>query len=92
MKKHELYMGRITEVEIDRETESFVVVQGRRESKLSHWRSYHNTREAAIRHLLGGLEREVKAYKSRYEHAMKVLDEKRAQFPLQNVESRQPGP
>jgi hypothetical protein len=48
MKKYKLYFNEtITEVEVERETEAFVIINGRREGKNVAWCSFHDTYEDA---------------------------------------------
>lgn len=48
MTKYEACFNEVKEVEVEKETDAFVYIRGRRESKRTDWRSYFDTREVAI--------------------------------------------
>lgn len=59
------YKEDIEAIEIERETESSVWIDGRRRSKLSTWDIYHDTWEAARDHLMTTATHKVRNYQSR---------------------------
>lgn len=44
---YRLRWGEITTVEVEKETSAFVIINGRRNQKVSSWESFHPTFEAA---------------------------------------------
>lgn len=59
----------IVEVEVDRETESSVVIAGRRRAKVSAYEAYHDSWEDAKAYLMDGAEKSLKSARRKLEEA-----------------------
>lgn len=64
----------ITEVEVQRETNGFVYVNGRRNNKLGSCESYHDTKELAKQHLIDLAQKTVDDSQRRLEWAISQLE------------------
>lgn len=76
MKKFMSYEGfkfSITEVEIERETESSVWIDGKRKSKMSEYKCFHDSFEGAKSYLLGLAQTKVDCARSALEYANSQL-------------------
>lgn len=65
--------AKIREVEVERETESSVWINGQRRNKTGGYDIFHDTWESAHAHLLGEAERHALAARRRLEFANGVL-------------------
>lgn len=63
----------IKKIEVDSETNSFVIINGRRNAKKSDYKSYFNTFEEAKSHILEYWENEIKSARNTLEYRQSRL-------------------
>lgn len=64
------FRAEIVEVEVERETDKFVVINGRRDSKISDWQSYFDTYEQAFKHQVDSYDSKIENYRILMNEAM----------------------
>ena len=83
MKKYKLYFNEtITEVEVERETNSFVFINGVKESKNNEWCSYHDTYEDAYRTGINNHVKKVEHRKSDLQYAIDKMNEFNVKYEM----------
>lgn len=73
MLKYKTRWGGVEPVEVEGETEKFVIIQGRREAKRSEWSCYFDSFEEAKAHLVASAENAVTDAEQRLSAANKEL-------------------
>lgn len=72
---------KIWKAEVERETKSYVYINGRRTGKMTEWDQYHDTWEDAHNFLIDTAEKRRTSAKKRFDAAMDKLAEIRCMLP-----------
>ena len=90
MTKYRSRWQEIELVEVERETESCVWINGRKNSKATSYECYHDTAEQAKQHIIAEAQKEVDAAKNALKYKEDKLEKARnAKMP--NDKSSEPG-
>ena len=73
MKWYQTQFNEISEVEVERESESSVWIGGQRRGKITDWRSYFKTREEAKAHIVNGCKAGVEYAERQLKHQQEKL-------------------
>jgi hypothetical protein len=73
MKKYRARWNEITEVDVERETDAFVIIGGRRNAKRSDCENFYDTHAEAVSHILDTQRAKVKAAEGRLAIEVSIL-------------------
>lgn len=83
------WRGEITEVEVERETKDFVIINGRRDGKKTSYCAYFDTYAEAWAYLHGIYDDNIKLAASRMEYEIKMQSDFIAKYPPIKTDSNE---
>lgn len=90
MKKYRTRLDEITEMDVERETDAFVVINGRRNAKRGDWENFFDTHAEAVTHLIETQRAKVKSAEWRLAIESAVLAKLEDKYSVANAGSEPP--